>query len=124
QRAFRAFECLGCSALARLVALVDGVDDVEAPAAANQLVGPVAAQQGLERVGDFHRSASKTKTGAARPLRIGADISAKARPVNAGRSQSAPVSASLAAPGRLASSTTSSSSRQRWQATSRPPPAS
>src|SRR5688572_28009965 len=62
------------SALAGFVALVDLVDDVDAAAAAHQLVGPVAAHQGLERIGDFHFGLPETIAGAARPLPLAASI--------------------------------------------------
>src|SRR5688500_9222333 len=71
------------SALAGFVALVDLVDDVDAAAAAHQLVGPVAAHQGLERIGDFHFGLPETIAGAARPLPLAASIGENPCPVNA-----------------------------------------
>jgi hypothetical protein len=49
------------STLAGFIALVDLVDDVDAAAPANQLVGAMAAHQGLQGIADFHRGNLKTK---------------------------------------------------------------
>jgi hypothetical protein len=49
-------------ALAGLVALLHLVDDEDAALAAHQLIGAMAAQQGLEGVADFHfRSSAKLR---------------------------------------------------------------
>ena len=54
---------------------------------AHQLVGPVAAHQRLERIGDFHLRRPKTKTGATRPEQLAGCIRANPRPVNLRRSE-------------------------------------
>jgi hypothetical protein len=70
KRVFEARYRAKCSALASLVALVDLIDDVDATAPADQLVGAMTAHQGLERIADFHRATFRTETkrGAARLL--------------------------------------------------------